>query len=112
MDEQIFETLAKDTLRKIADSIELAAQAADSDLDVDLDNSVLTIELENDQIFLINKHAPLKQIWVSSPVSGASHYVWKEEACDWICTRRGISLAETLVQELLDTAGIQIILDK
>ena len=55
MDEQIFETLAKDTLRKIADSIELAAQAADSDLDVDLDNSVLTIELENDQSFLIKK---------------------------------------------------------
>ena len=42
------------------------------DLYVEYDSGVLTITMPNKKQYVINKHTPSRQIWVSSPHSGAS----------------------------------------
>jgi len=114
MDEQQFEALAGRTLERWAEVIEDNAE----DFDVDCDGSVLTIELEDGRIFIVNRHRPLKELWLSSPISGASHYKWRgpkdgdDDGSDgvWIATKSDDQLHTLLSQELSALAGTAITL--
>jgi frataxin len=103
MEESAFESLAEGTLQRIADAVEDAG----GDAEVDFEGGVLAIEIEATGTFLLNKHAPLQQLWFSSPVSGASHYAWDEAGAKWASTRDGGSLLALLAGELQRTAGVK-----
>ena len=92
-----FETKVQGVLDRIAAALE---DAGADDLDVDLTDGVLTIEDERRRVWVVNRHVPLKQIWLSSPVSGAGHYAWSPEAGHWAATRGGPPLEEVLSAEL------------
>jgi frataxin len=84
MDEPEFERQAGKVLDRLMAEIE--DQALD-DLDVDLEGGILTIGLpEGGGTYLVNKHAPNREIWLSSPKSGAWHFRHDKEA-GWISTR-------------------------
>jgi frataxin len=72
MDNTEFTQIAEACLQNIYDLIE----AADTQylLEVDLLDGILNIELPDGGQYIINKHNASKQIWLSSPVSGASHF--------------------------------------
>jgi len=109
MDEQEFEALAGRTLERWAEVIEDNAE----DFDVDCDGSVLTIELEDGRIFIVNRHRPLKELWLSSPISGASHYKWHTDDAGsgvWIATKSDDQLHTLLSQEVSALAGTAIAL--
>ena len=106
MDERAFETLAEETLRGFMTRIEDALDA-----DVDLRGGILTIELDDGRQYVVNKHAPNRQIWLSSPLSGASHYAWDEAARAWRSTRGGAILADVLAAELAQISGSDIRFD-
>ena len=108
MDERAFETLADQTLAAMLARIE--DQAGDV-LDADLLGGILTIDLDDGRQYVINKHAPNRQIWLSSPVSGASHYAWDEPARDWRSTRGGGSLTRLLADELSAVTGRDVRFD-
>ena len=74
IDEATFESLAAATLERFAERIEEAAD----ELDVELQEGVLTVETAQGATYLLNKHAPLKQIWLSSPISGAAHFAYDD----------------------------------
>ncbi len=102
MDENTFHTAADHTLERFFDAID--AQLGDS-LEVDLEGGVLTVELENGGSYVINKHAPNRQIWMSSPASGASHFDYDEASGQWLGTRGGGALAAMLAEELAEATG-------
>lgn len=83
MDEPEFERQAGKVLDRLMAEIE--DQALD-DLDVDLEGGILTIGLPSGGTYLLNKHAPNREIWLSSPKSGAWHFRHDPEA-GWISTR-------------------------
>lgn len=83
MDEREFAERADATLRAMQDALETAL--ADADPEIELRGGILTLELEDGRQFVLNKHAPTRQLWLSSPVSGASHYAWGEAG--WRSTR-------------------------
>jgi frataxin len=83
MDEPEFERQAGKLLDRLMAEIE--DQAMD-DLDVDLEGGILTIALPDGGTYLVNKHAPNREIWLSSPKSGAWHFRHQPEA-GWISTR-------------------------
>lgn len=83
MDEPQFERQASQVLDRLMQEIE--DQAMD-DLDVDLEGGILTIGLPEGGQYLINKHGPNREIWLSSPKSGAWHFRHDPEA-GWISTR-------------------------
>ena len=102
LDESTFETIAAETLERFMDAIEGALGDV---LDVDLQGGILTIELDSGGQYVINKHGPNRQIWMSSPFSGASHYDYDGETGGWVSTRDGTALAESLAGELAKAAG-------
>ncbi|MCW8916721.1 MAG: iron donor protein CyaY [Magnetovibrio sp.] len=102
MDATTFENLADQTLEDLFDAID---EAIGDDADVDFDNGILNIELEDGRQYVINKHAPNMQIWLSSPISGAAHYAYDEGEGAWVSTRGGAALLEILNAEISTIAG-------
>ena len=69
-----------------------------------MQEGVLTIALGSRGTYVLNKQAPNKQIWSSSPVSGPARYDW--QGGRWVYKRDGHELFQRLSHELtqlLDT---------
>lgn len=96
MDESSFERAADATLRDLMSRIE----AARDDADVELVGGILTIDLEEGGTYIVNLHRPNRQIWLSSPKSGAWHFA-RDAAGRWISTR-GSERLETLLEAELE----------
>ena len=68
-----FQNLAKKTL----DDIFNLADKKSQDFDVDFEGENLIIEINN-STFVLSIHNPTQQIWMSSPISGAHHFDYRE----------------------------------
>jgi frataxin len=80
----------------LADSL---LEALEEGLDGERQGGVLTVESEGGT-WIVNKHAPTRQIWLSSPKSGARHYAFAADSGLWQDTRGGADLLTTLSDEL------------
>jgi len=105
MDATAFEDLAEKTIESLFDSID---EAIGDDADVDLENGILTVELEDGRQYVINKHSPNQQIWLSSPISGAAHYGYDDESGAWVSTRSSDVLLDILSAEMSLIAGVSV----
>ncbi|MBM3523629.1 MAG: iron donor protein CyaY [Alphaproteobacteria bacterium] len=100
MDERSFETAAAALLAQFFETFEDSLR---DDVDVELRDGILTVELTDGRQFIVNKHAASREIWLSSPVSGAHHFSWRDGA--WRSTRAAETLGERLVADLGMTVG-------
>jgi frataxin len=107
MDDSNFETLADRALAAFQTQIEDTLD----DVDVEMRDGILTLELEDGRQYVINKHRPNRQIWLSSPVSGAAHFDYDAATNQWRSTRGGPPLAERLATELTSLTGHSISFD-
>ncbi|KAL4738303.1 Frataxin-like domain-containing protein [Aspergillus similis] len=85
-----------------------------SDLETDLSAGILHISVANVGTYVLNKQPPIKQLWLSSPVSGPRQYDWVVEGDQmhekqetrpftngqWVCLRDNSNLTELLNKEL------------
>ncbi len=82
-------------------------------LEVDLEGGILKLELPDGGTYIINKHAPNREIWLSSPKSGAWHFATADGR--WRSTRPGPNGAEDflalLSAELAAASGRPVELD-
>jgi frataxin len=92
MTDSAFESLADSLLEALEEEIGDHAEA-------ELQGSVLTVEGEGGT-WIVNKHAPTRQIWLSSPRSGARHYAFDAGSGLWQDTRGSGDLLTTLSEEL------------
>lgn len=92
MIDSVFETLADSLLSTLE-------EALGDQLDAELQGGILTVEADAGT-WIINKHAPTRQIWLSSPISGARHYAFDTDAGQWRDTRGGGDLLAALADEL------------
>ena len=92
MSDSSFESLADSLLAALEEGIGAHA-------DAELQGGVLTVE-GNEGTWLVNKHAPTRQIWLSSPQSGARHYAFDDGSGQWKDTRGGPELLALLSDEL------------
>lgn len=104
MDEGRFAARADETLAGLMERLE---DALGDRADVDLQDGILTIDLDAGGRYVINKHAANRQIWLSSPVSGANHFSF-DDAQGWVDTRGGAKLTAILERELAAAAGSSI----
>ena len=95
MDETLFKTLSDKILLKLSEAIENTDK--NGDMDIEYASGVLTITLANKKQYVINQHVPMRQIWVSSPVSGEGHYEYSDGR--WKNTRSGQDLLELVKKE-------------
>lgn len=96
MDETLFKTLSDQLLTDLSDSIE--ASDIKGEFDVEYQSGILTVTLPSKRQYVVNQHTPMRQIWLSSPVSGAFHFDYKNG--EWIGTRGGENLVTLLKSEL------------
>jgi frataxin len=111
MNQAEFERRAGEVLDSLFEQIE--AELGDW-LDVDMSGGILQIELPDGGTYVINKHGPNREIWLSSPKSGAWHFAADDDG-DWRSTRAGPSgveeLSGLLAAELAAASGRAVRLD-
>src|SRR5262245_46359512 len=107
MDESQFAAAADRTLRALFEALDEGLP----DADVDLREGILTVELDDGRQYVINKHAPNRQIWLSSPISGAAHFNLDAASGTWRSTRGGAELKQLLSTELAGAAGVSLTFD-
>lgn len=105
MGDTAFETRADAELDHLAERLEAASQA----LEVDFEPGTLTVELDDGRQYLLNRHYINREIWLSSPVSGAHHFVAEGEG--WRSTRGPQTLRALLADELASILGHAVDLD-
>ena len=111
LDEPAFERLATETLKYLLGAIE---ETLGDDLDIDLEGGILTIRLDAGGIYVINRQAPNRQIWLASPASGAWHFDFRDgpgKAGRWVATRGGEALSALLARELGAATGTALTLE-
>lgn len=72
-DDAAFHAQANETISRLAEIID---DDLGDDIDVEIQNDILTLELADGGQYIVNKNAPFHQIWLSSPKSGAWHFDW------------------------------------
>lgn len=107
LDETGFTRLADGMLDRLMAGIEDGCPGAEAELE----GGILTVELKDGGKYVLNKHGPLKQLWLSSPKSGAWHFVYDEAKREWRSTRGPETLNQVLARELSQAAGKPVALD-
>lgn len=74
-------------------------------LDIDLQDGVLMIETSG-QEFVITRHSPSQQVWLSSPLSGGLHFSMSDGGRDWKLPD-GRRLSVVLGEELSMATGAE-----
>jgi CyaY protein len=92
-------------------SIEVALEAADDQLDLDLDverqgGNVINIRFRDKSVIVVNTQPPLHEIWVAAK-SGGYHYRWAGTMINplWLDTKTGKELLSDLTQFASAQAG-------
>jgi frataxin len=94
------EPVTEQAFASLADSLlESLEEAIGAEGDAELQGGVLTVQGDAGT-WLVNKHAPTRQIWLSSPKSGARHYAFDSASGLWKDTRGAGDLLSTLSDEL------------
>ena len=108
MNESEFNDVVDDLLVEIEDVIEEAGEEMGVDIDYETTSGILTLEFTNGSQIIINRHAPLSQIWVASK-SGGFHFDFDSDKKQWICS--GVELYAALSEYCSEQAGQAIKLE-
>jgi CyaY protein len=107
IDDKQFHQLGSNLLH----SIEMALEAADEQLDLDLDierqgGNVINIRFRDKSVIVINTQPPLHEIWVAAK-SGGYHYRWAGTMAQplWLDTKTGKELLSDLTEFASAQAG-------
>ena len=100
MDETRFSHMSQRLLNQLLDQLE---DALGDIADVDLQQSILTVELDAGGQYVINGHNVAFEMWVSSPVSGAHHFRYDEGQQAWRTDHH--EFATLLQQDLQRSTG-------
>jgi len=107
IDDKQFHQLGSNLLH----SIELALEAADDKLDLDLDierqgSNVINIRFRDKSVIVVNTQPPLHEIWVAAK-SGGYHYRWAGTMLQplWLDTKTGKEFLSDLSEFATAQAG-------
>ncbi len=105
MNESDFDQIAEDTMVAIEEAIE------DCGVDIDYDNAggILTLEFADGSQIIVNKQAPLTQIWVAAR-SGGYHFDYDAAGECWRLQGSGEELFSCLGRYCSEQAGEDVVL--
>ncbi len=106
MNESDFDRIAEETLVAIEEAVENSG----ADIDFDSAGGILTLEFANGSQIIVNKQAPLSQIWVAAR-SGGFHFDYDEQGECWRLQSQGDELFEALGRYCSEQAGEPVTLE-
>ena len=83
--------------------VEAALDAADTDIDSELNGGILTLTFANDSKVIVNRQAPLREIWLAAKSGG---YHFRFDGATWKDTRSSENLNLALARVLREQAGV------
>ena len=89
---------------EIIELIEERLDEVDADLDYDNEGGVLSISFADNSKVIINRQAPLKQIWVATK-SGGFHFDFNPDVDAWVKDDDGTELFAALSKYCSQQAG-------
>ena len=108
MNESEFNDLVDDMLVDIEDAVEDACDESGADIDYETTSGILTLSFSNGSQIIINRQAPLKQLWVAAK-QGGFHFDYDEDSEQWRCD--GKELYTALSEYASEQAGQAITLE-
>lgn len=103
-DEEAFHKAADGVLDTLLEDLEAVIEERGlEEADLEFGQGVMTLKLGGPGTYVINKQAPNREIWMSSPVSGPVRYA--HDGKRWIYRRDGHLLHDRLEKELSHLLG-------
>ncbi len=103
MNNREFNDKIEQTLLAIEEAIEDLIQQTDMDLDYETSAGILTISLGTAGKLILNRQAPVKQLWLAAK-SGGYHLDWIDG--DWQTDRDGEKLGVLLNRVFTEQTGV------
>jgi|TARA_B110000090_G_C13237556_1_gene391184 frataxin len=101
MTESEFDDQADEFLEDLMDDLEVLESTAGPEFEIDYAMGVLTLVLNEDTTYVINKQRPNRQVWMSSPTSGPRRFELDEEDGNaWVDVRSRDNLLDVMKGEL------------
>lgn len=94
MDETIFHENSDNALNQLLEFVEDLENIYE--IEGNLDSGVLSVIMPDEREYIINKHTPSRQIWVSSPYTGAGYFEFYDNK--WIPKRAEAAKGKHLFQ--------------
>ena len=79
MDDSNFQMISTAMLESLTEQLE---EHLGDDLEVEYTDGIVTITHDEGE-FVINAHLPTHQIWMSSPISGSTHFEFIQQSGRW-----------------------------
>jgi CyaY protein len=95
MDLITYNELAKQAFKRIDDAFE---DIDPDEAEAELRSDNISITFENGEIFIVNKQAPTRQIWLAA-LKSAYHFNYNETNKIWICGKTNRELFELLSEK-------------
>lgn len=107
MTEAEFLILYKQTLAQVEETVEVAIQDEDADMDYESGNDMLTLIFRNKSVAIISRQSAITQLWLAAR-SGGFHFDFDASRRQWICTVNGQSLQEMLITICQEQGGVAV----
>jgi len=108
LDETTYNEISDKFLEDLQEKLQTLEQAGIDDFDIEYGHGVLTLRLGAKGTYVLNKQAPNKQIWWSSPISGPKRFNLDTTTGAWVNTRDLVPLTKELEEELKKLCNIDI----
>lgn len=105
MNESEFNDIVDNILIEIEDAVEEACDESGADIDYETSSGILTLTFSNGSQIIINRQAPMQQIWVAAK-QGGFHFDFNSESEQWLCNDKELYTA--LSEYCTDQAGQEI----
>lgn len=106
MTESEFNDLVDETLEQIEEILD----DAETDIDVQFGNGILTIICENKSQIIFTRQTPVKQLWVATK-SGGFHFDYDANNSCWVRDSDNLALTPFLNQIYAEQAGETLTFD-
>lgn len=84
LDLNTYQLASDETLERLSENLEIILEDRyDKGADVRLESGVLTVVVDPENIYVINKQTPNRQLWLSSPLSGPKRFDLNKELNCW-----------------------------
>lgn len=109
MDESEFNQKTDELLTAIEDAIDEIIDEDDLEIDIETAGGVLTLSFEDNSKIIINRQAPLRQIWVATR-SGGFHFDFDPAREQWREEKTGSELFAELSRHCSASTGYHVTL--
>lgn len=104
-----FHAISERSLSALQEQLESKESLLPASFDVEYAQGVLTVRIDPQTVYVLNKQPPNQQIWLSSPFSGPRRFEWSAADEKWRDVRDArIELVEFLGAEFRDKLKIKL----